>query len=166
MDSKLTRRKFLSGATISAAALAMGAPGIRSHALGAGVAPLRGRFITHVSLVRVNQIEVSPTRSIGQDESADNSPDRIRSRRAAFERGFPEGKMTWAISWLALHDSRKEYQEARRLLASYHDRYGDEVTFIPGGYFAPMFNTREENRKTIQKALAEVSVMVGGGYRP
>lgn len=74
--------------------------------------------------------------------------------------------MTWAISWLALHDSRKEYQEARRLLASYHDRYGDEVTFIPGGYFAPMYNTREQNRHTIHKALAEISTMVGGGYRP
>jgi hypothetical protein len=74
--------------------------------------------------------------------------------------------MTWAISWLALKDSRKEYQEARRLLASYHDRYGDEITFIPGGYFAPMYNTREDNRRTIHDALAMVSNMVGGGYRP
>ena len=52
--------------------------------------------------------------------------------------------MTWAISWLALNDDRQEYKEARRLLASYHDRYGDEITFIPGGYFAPMYNTRAE----------------------
>jgi Domain of Unknown Function with PDB structure (DUF3863)/Domain of Unknown Function with PDB structure (DUF3864) len=74
--------------------------------------------------------------------------------------------MTWAISWLALKDTRKEYQEARRLLASYHDRYGDEITFIPGGYFAPMYNTREDNRRTIHDALAMVSNMVGGGYRP
>ena len=74
--------------------------------------------------------------------------------------------MTWAISWLALKDSRKEYQEARRLLASYHDRYGDEITFIPGGYFAPMYNTREDNRRTIHDALTMVSNMVGGGYRP
>ena len=73
--------------------------------------------------------------------------------------------MTWAISWLALHDSRKEYQEARRLLASYHDRYGDEITFIPGGYFAPMYNTREQNRQTIHKALGMISEMVGNGYR-
>ena len=77
----------------------------------------QGRFLTHVSVVRVNQIEVTPTRSIGQDESADNRPERIRGRREAFARGCPDGKMTWAISWLALHDQRKEYQEARRLLA-------------------------------------------------
>jgi hypothetical protein len=119
-----------------------------------------------VSVVRVNQIEVTPTRSIGEDEVNDNRPERIRSRRDAFERGCPGGRMTWAISWLALHDSRVQYKEARRLLASYHDRYGDEVTFIPGGYFAPMFDTRESNRETIHTALRMVSEMVGGGYRP
>jgi hypothetical protein len=74
--------------------------------------------------------------------------------------------MTWAISWLALNDNRREYKEARRLLASYHDRYGDEITFIPGGYFAPMYDTRANNRETIRKALALISGMVGGGYRP
>jgi Domain of Unknown Function with PDB structure (DUF3863)/Domain of Unknown Function with PDB structure (DUF3864) len=116
--------------------------------------------------VRVNQIEVTPDRSIGLDESPDNSPDRIRERRDAFARGCPQGKMTWAISWLALNDNRKEYQEARKLLASFHDRYGDEITFIPGGYFAPMYDTRENNRQTINKALALISTMVGNGYRP
>jgi hypothetical protein len=74
--------------------------------------------------------------------------------------------MTWAVSWLALLDTRREYQEARKLLASYHDRYGDEITFIPGGYFAPMYNTREAIRVTIHQALGKVSGMVGGGYRP
>jgi hypothetical protein len=51
-------------------------------------------------------------------------------------------------------------------LASFHDKYGDEITFIPGGYFAPMYDTREHIRKTIDTALVEVSKMVGGGYRP
>jgi hypothetical protein len=122
--------------------------------------------MTHVSVVRVNQIEVTPNRSIGLDEAGDNSPSHIRSRREAFARGCPDGRMTWAISWLALNDSRKEYQEARRLLASYHDRYGDEITFIPGGYFAPMYDTREHIRQTIHDALGLVSKTVGGGYRP
>ena len=74
--------------------------------------------------------------------------------------------MTWAISWLALNDTRAEYIQARRLLASYHDRYGDEITFIPGGYFAPMYNTREQIRTTIHNALQLVSNMAGNGYRP
>ncbi len=157
-----TRRKFLGGAAASLAVARMGnAAGLAVSSPG-----LRGRFVTHVSVVRVNQIEVTPERSIGEDEASDNRPERIRSRQEAFRRGCPDGKMTWAISWLALKDSRKEYQEARKLLAEYHDKYGDEVTFIPGGYFAPMFDTREHNRKTIHEALKMVSEMVGGRYRP
>jgi len=161
-----SRRHFLGGAAGSAAAMALGAGAAGSQAFAMQPSPLRGRFLTHVSVVRVNQIEVTPTRSIGLDESPDNSPARIRSRRDAFAQGCPDGKMTWAISWLALHDQRKEYQEARKLLASFHDRYGDEITFIPGGYFAPMYDTREHIRTTIHTALGMVSNMVGGGYRP
>lgn len=158
-----TRRDFLGR---SAASLALAATMGNTQARAAAPAGLRGRFLTHISVVRVNQIEVTPQRSIGEDEASDNRPDLIRARREAFAAGCPDGRMTWAISWLALHDEREEYQEARRLLASYHDRYGDEVTFIPGGYFAPMYDTREHNRETIHQALGMISTMVGGGYRP
>src|SRR5580700_9799336 len=116
-----TRREFLGTATGAAASLALA--GGASSAVAAATSPLRGRFLTHVSVVRVNQIEVTPTHSIGEDEASVNRPERIRSRRDAFAAGCPNGKMTWAISWLALQDNRKQYQEARRLLASYHDRY-------------------------------------------
>ena len=163
MRAPWTRREFLSSAAGAAASLALA--GSASSAL-AEPAPLRGRFLTHVSVVRVNQIEVTPTRSIGEDEAADNTPAHIRSRREAFERGSPGGRMTWAISWLALHDNRRQYKDARRLLASYHDRYGDEITFIPGGYFAPMYDTREHNQQTIREALRMITAMVGNGYRP
>jgi hypothetical protein len=161
-SSNWSRRKFLGNAAASAAALALAGP-------AAAADPGRqwhGRYLTHVSVVRVNQIEVTPTRNIGEDEALDNRPERIRSRRDAFARGCPDGKMTWAISWLALRDQRKEYQEARRLLAEYHDRCGDEITFIPGGYFAPMYDTREHIRQTMHDALGMISGMVGGGYRP
>jgi len=166
MDSCWTRRQFLQGAAGSAASLALAQPG--SVALGAVASPpgLRGRFLTHVSVVRVNQIEVTPTRSIGEDEVPDNRPEKIQSRREAFARGCPGGRMTWAISWLALHDDRQQYKDVRKLLASYHDKFGDEITFIPGGYFAPMYDTREHNRQTIHDALKSIAQMVGGGYRP
>ena len=166
MNNSWTRRRFLSQTAGSAACLALVGPGNSALAESADTAGLRGRFLTHVSVVRVNQIEVTPTRSIGEDEVADNRPERIRSRREAFARGCPNGRMTWAISWLALNDTRQEYKDARRLLVSYHERYGDEITFIPGGYFAPMFDTREHNRQTIHKALQLISEMVGNGYRP
>jgi hypothetical protein len=161
MDPLWSRRKFLNRAAV----LTLGSPLANSLA-SEDRESLRGHFLTHISVVRVNQIEVSPTRSIGQDEASDNSPDRIRSRREAFARGCPDGRMTWAISWLALHDDRQEFREARRLLASFHDRYGDEITFFPGGYFAPMYATREEIRVTIHRALRLISNLAGNGYRP
>ena len=164
MDQVWNRREFLSRSASVAAGLALA--GSEKDLFGARQSALQGRFLTHVSVVRVNQIEVTPERSIGQDESADNRPDHIRSRREAFRRGCPDGRMTWAISWLALKDDRQEYKEARRLLVSYHDKYGDEITFIPGGYFAPMYDTREHNRRTIHEALRLISEMVGNGYRP
>jgi len=122
MHRSWTRRKFLSRAAGSAASLASAPSGTTVLAYDAGKAALQGRFVTHVSVVRVNQIEVTPESSIGEDETPDNSPDLIRSRREAFARGCPDGRMTWAISWLALNDTRQEYKEARRLLASYHER--------------------------------------------
>lgn len=164
MKTNWTRRQFVRTAMGTAGALTLAEKA--SAFPPVTPAAFRGRYLTHVSVVRVNQIEVTPTRSIGQDESRDNSPEHVRARRDAFARGCPGGRMTWAISWLALHDHRQEYKDVRRLLAGYHDHYGDEVTFIPGGYFAPMYATRDENRKTIHEALEQVSKMVGGGYRP
>ena len=166
IGSQPSRRQFLADAARASAALALAVGDANLLAFPSSSTSLRGRFLTHISVVRVNQIEVSTDRSIGQDESSDNSPARIRARRETFARGCPDGRMTWAVSWLALHDSRQEYRDARRLLASFHDRYGDEITFIPGGYFAPMYNTREQIRVTIHSALAEISKMVGNGYRP
>jgi hypothetical protein len=165
MGRDWTRREFMNWATLSTASLAIGTGKLNSQSEPTK-SSLRGRFLTHVSVVRVNQIEVTPTRSIGEDEAADNSPAHIRARREAFAQGSPKGQMTWAISWLALKDDRAEYKEARRLLASYHDRYGDEITFIPGGYFAPMYDSREHNRKTIHEALDQIASIVGDRYRP
>jgi hypothetical protein len=127
---------------------------------------MTGRYLTVISVVRVNQIEATPTLSLGDDEFAANGPEHILARREAFRRGCPDGKMTWAMSWLALHDNRREFQEVRRLLASFHDRYDDEITFIPGGFFAPMYDTKEHIRLTIHDALAKITQMVGNNYRP
>jgi Domain of Unknown Function with PDB structure (DUF3863)/Domain of Unknown Function with PDB structure (DUF3864) len=162
-ESLLNRRLFLQGMAGTAASLA--ASQSQAFALAAP-SPLNGRFITFVSVVRVNQIEVTPQKNIGEDEVPDNTPVKIQARRDAFTKGCPNGKMTWAISWLALIDTRQQYLDARKLLASFHDKYGDEITFIPGGYFAPMYNTRTDIRKTMHDALQMISKMVGNGYRP
>src|SRR5580698_4809165 len=98
MDRNWTRREFLGRAAATSLALAGTAGNLQAVAVEPS--PLRGRFVTHVSVVRVNQIEITPDHSIGEDEAIDNRPEHIRSRRDAFSEGCPGGRMTWAISWL------------------------------------------------------------------
>lgn len=136
----------------------------------AGTTPLPelkgNRFLTFNTVVRVNQIEVSRDRNAGEDEGAIHTVAAVRRLRECFERGFPGGRMTWAFSWLALQDQWSNYLGIRQQVLEYHHRYGDEITFIPGGYFAPMHNTREQVNRDLHDALKLVSEMVGGGYRP
>ena len=86
--------------------------------------------------------------------------------RDAIDSGFPGAKITWAFSWLALHDTTENYSKIRELVVGYHFRYGDEITFIPGAYFANAYNTREQVNKDLHDGLAIVSEMVGSSYRP
>jgi hypothetical protein len=124
------------------------------------------RFFTFNTVVRVNQIETSRNEVHGEDESSIHSPAEARVFREAVETGWPGARMTWSFSWLALNDQRTNYQELRDLIVSYHYKYGDEITFIPGGYFANMYNTREQVNRDLHDGLQLVSEMVGDGYRP
>jgi len=124
------------------------------------------RFFTYVGFVRANQLEVTRDHNIGADEAAINTPERVQMQRDAFGKAFPGGRMTWALSWEALNDTRAGYVQIRALMAKFHHDLGDEITFIPGGYFAPMYNSREEINKTLHDGLVLVSAVVGGGYRP
>jgi len=135
---------------------------------GAANAPslMGGRYLTFNTVIRVNQIEVSRDRNVGEDERALHTPARVIAFRNAVAEGFPGGKMTWAFSWLALHDTSAAYTEIRRLVVGYHFKYGDEITFIPGAYFANAYNTTEQVNKDLHDALKLVSEMVGNGYRP
>ena len=82
------------------------------------------------------------------------------------EKCWPGARITWAFSWLALKDQRQNYKDLRELVVSYHKKYGDEITFIPGAYFRHMYNTREQMNRDLHDGLKLVSEMVGGGYRP
>lgn len=132
-----------------------------------GGPPLMGhRFLTFNAVIRVNQIEVSRNRNVGEDERALHTPERVASFREAVAAGFPGARMTWAFSWLALHDTSVSYRQIRKIVAVYHHKYGDEVTFIPGAYFANAYNSTEQVNRDLHEGLAKVSEMVGGGYRP
>jgi hypothetical protein len=37
-------------------------------------------------------------------------------------------------------------------VVGYHKAYGDEITFIPGGFFAPMYSSRAQANKDIKVA--------------
>ena len=129
--------------------------------------PLMGnRFLTFNAVIRVNQIEAGRDQLLGNDEADIHTPETARQFRAAFEKGWPGGHMTWALSWLALQDQRDNYKALRELMVEFHQKYGDEITFIPGGYFANMYNTREQVNADLHEALQRVSDMMGGGYRP
>lgn len=124
------------------------------------------RFLTLNTVIRVNQIEVARDRNEGVDERAVHTPARVVAFRQAVDKGFPGARITWAFSWLALHDQSPDYVRIRELVAGYHHRYGDEITFIPGGYFANAYNSTEQVNRDLHDALARVSAIVGKGYRP
>jgi hypothetical protein len=165
---KISRKEFIG---LSAAALAASITGLPS--LGKpekqfvnSTELIGNRFLTFNAIIRVNQIEVARDKNLGHDERELHTPARIRKFRQMIENGCPGAKITWAFSWLALHDESKNYNEIRNLIVEYHYKYGDDITFIPGAYFANAYNTREQINKDLTEALAKVSEIVGDGFRP
>ena len=124
------------------------------------------RILTFNSVIRVNQIEVTRTRNEGFDESDRHTPENVRALREAFAAGWPGAPMTWAFSWRSLFDGRANYRRIRALVAGFHDAYGDDVTFIPGAFFANAYNTREQVDRDLHEGLARVSEIMGGAFRP
>lgn len=140
--------------------------GSASQPIDLKVKLMGNRFFTFSTVVRVRQIEKSREVAEGPDESVLHTPAEARTFREAVERGWPGARITWGFSWLALKDQRPNYVELKRLVVSYHKQYGDEITFVPGGFFANMYNTREQVNRDLHEGLKMVSEMVGGGYRP
>lgn len=134
-------------------------PSLRASVMG-------GRFLTINTVVRVNQIEVSRDRTAGEDESAIHTLAHAKHFRAAIDSGWPGAKITWAFSWQALFSSAENYVQIRAYAKECHTRYGDDVTFIPGGYFANAYNSRPQVNKDLHEALARVTEFMGEGFRP
>ena len=124
------------------------------------------RFFTFSTVVRVNQIETSRDKNSGVDESGIHSPEGARKFRETIEKNWPGARITWTFSWLALKDQRPNYLDIKKLVVFYHEKYDDEITFLPGGYFANMYNSREQVNRDLHEGLKMVSELVGGGYRP
>ncbi len=124
------------------------------------------RIVTINSVIRVNQIEVTRNKNAGNDEASLHTVKAANRFRSAVANAVPEAKVTWAFSWLALQDLRPNYVALRKRIVEFHHQYGDEITFIPGAYFAPIYNSRKQVNQDLHDGLKLVENMVGNGYRP
>jgi hypothetical protein len=124
------------------------------------------RFLTFNTVIRVNQIEVTRDKNAGEDERNLHTPEKVIKYREAIESGFPGGRITWAFSWLALNDTTYNYRKIREIVAGYHEKYGDDITFLPGAYFANAYNTVDQVNRDLHEGLELVSKMAGKGFRP
>ncbi len=64
-----------------------------------------------------------------------------------------QARLTWALSWCAITDQSDQYKAIRAQIQEYHDSFGDDITFIPGGYFANQYNSRDQIDQDITDAL-------------
>ena len=126
---------------------------------------LGGRWFTLNTIVRVNQIEVTREQNEGHDETGEHTVKTATAFREAVAAGWAEAKITWAFSWRALHSDAPNYQAIRDYAKACHKKYGDDVTFIPGAYFANAYNSREQINRDLHDGLARVSEFMGGGFR-
>ncbi|MEN6506683.1 MAG: DUF3863 domain-containing protein [Planctomycetaceae bacterium] len=127
---------------------------------------MEGRFFTLNTIVRVNQIEVSREQNEGADETRCHTLESVTQFREAVCAGWPQARITWAFSWRALHCKEENYQAIRDYVKLCHNKYGDDVTFIPGAYFANAYNSREQVNRDLHEGLLRVSEFMGDGFRP
>lgn len=123
------------------------------------------RFLTINTVIRKYQIETTRTDHLMADETDIHDADRVQRFSECIRRGCTDAKITWALSWQALHDQSSRYREIRDALRRQHQKYGDVITFIPGGYFANVYNTREQIDRDIAEAMTELA-RIYDGYRP
>lgn len=124
------------------------------------------RYLTLNTVVRVSQIEYTRDTDNGWDESSIHTLAYAKAFREAIVAGWPEARITWAFSWQALFSEEGDYPAIREYARGCHAVYGDDVTFIPGGFFANAYNSREQINKDLHEALARVSEFMGNGFRP
>lgn len=111
-----------------------------------------GRRLTINTVVRRHQIEATRTRALWEDESELHSADIVERFSSAVRDGIPDAKVTWALSWAALHEDSPRYRDVRRAVARAAAEHDDDIAFVPGGYFANLYGTRDEVARDIADA--------------
>lgn len=133
---------------------------------------MKRRYLTINTVIRKYQLETNRTEHLEsvngfrlEDETELHTAQAVVDFSNAVRKGFPDAKITWALSWQALTDQSDRYEEIRSTLKEIHNKYGDDVTFIPGGYYPNVYNTREQVNEDISDAMDLIGDFMGG-YRP
>ncbi|MBQ9729512.1 MAG: DUF3863 domain-containing protein [Clostridia bacterium] len=127
---------------------------------------MKGRYFCLTMVVRVNQIEVAPGVNLGEDERRENTYENFVRYRQAVARAIPEAKITIAFSHEALKDQSENFVAIRNKAKEYHERYGDDVTYLLGAYFCGVYSPRKEICTHVDEALELLQVFMGKGYLP
>lgn len=115
-----------------------------------------GRRLTLNTVIRRHQIEATRSRSLWEDETERHSAALVDRFSDAVRTAIPDARVTWAMSWGALTDDSPRYRDVRRAVARLAREHGDDVTFVPGGFFANLYGTRDEVARDIAAALDRV----------
>jgi hypothetical protein len=124
-----------------------------------------GRRLTINTVVRHHQIEATRTNWLWEDERELHSAAVVERFSKAVRDAIPGAQITWAISWGALHDDSERYREVRRALKRACADHGDDVVFVPGGYFANLYGTRDEVARDIADAGKRIADEFGSNPR-
>lgn len=112
-----------------------------------------GRRLTINTIVRRHQIEATRDRSLWEDETPLHSAALVERFSDAVRDAVPDASLTWALSWGALTDDSPRYRDIRRTLARIAADHDDDVTFVPGGFFANLYGTRDDVARDISDAV-------------
>lgn len=111
-----------------------------------------GRRITVNTVVRRHQIEATRTRSLWEDESELHSAALVERFSDAVRAAIPDARLTWAMSWGALTDESPRYRDVRAAVRRVAEAHDDDIAFVPGGFFANLYGSREDVSRDIADA--------------
>ena len=127
---------------------------------------MKGRYFCFTVVIRVNQIEVSPGVNLGVDETRENTLENLVRYRESVYKADPSARITFALSDAALREESLQFRQIRSKLREYHDRYGDDITYMLGAYFSAAYVGRREICENVHKAILLLREFMGKEYRP